>query len=77
MADDANRVARYYHPWAFRFEHPRIAGGRTRRVPSLLDGQAAAHLRHSPDPLGSAFQLYFLLDQPETVADDIREFLAG
>jgi poly(3-hydroxyoctanoate) depolymerase len=124
--------ARYYHPRAFRFEVPRIAGGRTRRNPSLLAGQASARLKHPPDPLGYAFQLYavagwsslpwlhrvhqptlilagdedpivpvansrlmarrmpaarlrvveggghlFLLDQPETVADDIREFLAA
>lgn len=124
--------ARYYHPRAFRFEVPRIAGGRTRRQPELLERQASARLRHPPDPLGYAFQLYavcgwsslpwlhrivqptlilagdedpivplansrlmasrmptarlrvvhggghlFLLDQPETVADDIREFLAG
>jgi poly(3-hydroxyalkanoate) depolymerase len=124
--------ARYYHPRAFRFEVPRIAGGRTRRDPSLLADQASARLKHPPDPLGYAFQLYavagwsslpwlhrvrqptlilagdddpivpvansrlmarrmpaarlrvveggghlFLLDQPETVVDDIREFLAA
>ena len=124
--------ARYYHPLAFRFEVPRIAGGRTRREPELLARQASARLRHPPDPLGYAYQLYavcgwsslpwlhrvaqptlilagdedpivpvanarlmarrmpaaqlrvveggghlFLLDQPETVVDDIREFLAA
>jgi poly(3-hydroxyalkanoate) depolymerase len=124
--------ARYYHPLAFRFEVPRIAGGRTRREPDLLERQASARLGRPPDPLGYAFQLYavcgwsslpwlrrihqptlivapdddpivplansrlmarrmpnarlrvvrggghlFLLDQPETVADDIRDFLAG
>ena len=122
--------ARYYHPWAFRFEVPRIAGGRTRREPALLERQAAARLGRPPDPLGYAFQLYaisgwtslpwlhrivqptlilagdedpivplanarlmarrmpaarlrvvrggghlFLLDQPETVAEDIHAFL--
>jgi poly(3-hydroxyoctanoate) depolymerase len=50
--------ARYYHPRAFRFEVPRIAGGRTRRDPSLLADQASARLKHPPDPLGYAFQLY-------------------
>jgi poly(3-hydroxyoctanoate) depolymerase len=124
--------ARYYHPAAFRFEVPRIAGGRTRRDPALLERQASARLKHPPDPLGYAYQLYavcgwsslpwlhriaqptlilagdedpivplanarlmarrmpgarlrvvrggghlFLLDEPETVAGDIREFLAA
>jgi poly(3-hydroxyalkanoate) depolymerase len=50
--------ARYYHPRAFRFEVPRIAGGRTRREPELLERQAAARMGHPPDPLGYAFQLY-------------------
>jgi poly(3-hydroxyoctanoate) depolymerase len=122
--------ARYYHPRAFRFEVPRIAGGRTRREPALLERQAAARLKHPPDPLGYAYQLYaisgwtslpwlhrirqptlvlagdedpivpvanarlmarripaarlrvvrggghlFLLDQPETVVEDIHAFL--
>ena len=124
--------ARYYHPRAFRFEVPRIAGGRTRRDPALLDQQASARLEHPPDPVGYAFQLFavwgwsslpwlhridqptlilagdddpivplansrimarrmpearlrvvrggghlFLLDQPETVVDEICTFLAG
>ena len=122
--------ARYYNPRAFRFEVPRIAGGRTRRDPALLARQASTRLGHPPDPLGYAFQLYatwgwsslpwlhhvdqptlilagdddpiipvanarlmarrmpaarlrvveggghlFLLDQPETVADEINAFL--
>jgi poly(3-hydroxyalkanoate) depolymerase len=50
--------ARYYHPRAFRFEVPRIAGGRTRREPALLERQASARLKHPPDPVGYAFQLY-------------------
>jgi poly(3-hydroxyalkanoate) depolymerase len=50
--------ARYHHPSAFRFEVPRIAGGRTRREPELLAHQAAARLGRPPDPLGYAFQLY-------------------
>jgi poly(3-hydroxyoctanoate) depolymerase len=50
--------ARYYHSRAFRFEVPRIAGGRTRREPELLERQAATRLGHPPDPLGYAFQLY-------------------
>ena len=62
--------ARYYHPWAFRFEVPRIAGGRTRREPALLERQASARLGHPPDPLGYAFQLYAVcgLEQPAVAA---------
>src|SRR5262249_1068294 len=37
---------------------PRIAGGRTRREPALLELQAAARLLRPPQLLGYAFQLY-------------------
>ena len=37
---------------------PRIAGGRTKREPALLERQANARLTHPPDALGYAFQLY-------------------
>jgi pimeloyl-ACP methyl ester carboxylesterase len=37
---------------------PHIAGGRTRRDPALVDGQAGARLLRPPQLLGYAYQLY-------------------
>jgi poly(3-hydroxyalkanoate) depolymerase len=50
--------ARYYHPAVFRWMMPRIVGGRTARDPEALARQQSARLRHPPDLLGYAFQLY-------------------
>ena len=50
--------ARYYHPRLFRLIVPRIAGGRTRRDRSQLEGQAGARLSQPPRLLGYAYQLY-------------------
>jgi poly(3-hydroxyalkanoate) depolymerase len=50
--------ARYYHPALFRWTVPHIAGGRTRRDPSVLNAQASARLAHPPSPIGYAYQLY-------------------
>jgi poly(3-hydroxyoctanoate) depolymerase len=50
--------ARYYHPRLLEMSLPHLAGGRTRRDPSVLGAHAAERLARPPDVLGYAYQLY-------------------
>jgi len=50
--------ARYFHPFFFKTMMPRIVGGRTAREVAAMDEQIDARLKHPPDLLGYAYQMY-------------------